>query len=33
MPYHHGRRRLAVRAAAVTGCAALLSGLTVAGAT
>jgi hypothetical protein len=33
MPYHHGRRRLAVRAAAVTGCASLLSALTVAGAT
>ena len=33
MPYHHGRRRLAVRAAAVTGCAALLGALTVAGAT
>ena len=25
MPHEHGRRRLAVRAAAVTGCAALLS--------
>jgi hypothetical protein len=33
MPYHHGRRRLAVRAAAVTGCASLLSALAVAGAT
>ena len=33
MPHHHGRRRLAVRAAAVTGCASLLSALVVAGAT
>ena len=33
MPYHHGRRRLAVRAAAVTGCASLLGALAVAGAT
>ncbi len=33
MPYHHGRRRLAVRAIAVTGCASLLSALAVAGAT
>jgi hypothetical protein len=33
MPNHHGRRRLAVRAAAVTGCASLLSALVVAGAT
>jgi hypothetical protein len=33
MPYHHGRRSLAVRAAAVTGCASLLSALAVAGAT
>ncbi len=33
MPNHHGRRRLAVRAAAVTGCASLLSALAVAGAT
>ena len=33
MPQHHGRRRLAVRAAAVTGCASLLSALAVAGAT
>jgi hypothetical protein len=33
MPYHHRRRRLAVRAAAVTGCASLLSALVVAGAT
>ena len=33
MPHHHGRRRLAVRAAAVTGCASLLGALTVAGAT
>jgi hypothetical protein len=33
MPDHHGRRRLAVRAAAVTGCASLLSALAVAGAT
>jgi hypothetical protein len=33
MPNHHGRRRLAVRAVAVTGCASLLSALAVAGAT
>jgi hypothetical protein len=33
MPDHHGRRRLAVRAVAVTGCASLLSALAVAGAT
>ena len=33
MRHHLGRRGLAVRAAAVTGCAALLSGLAVAGAT
>src|ERR1700734_4280978 len=33
MPNHHGRRRLAGRAAAVTGCASLLSALAVAGAT
>ena len=33
MSHHHGRRRLAVRAAAVTGCASLLSALAVAGAT
>ena len=33
MPNHHGRRRLAVRAAAVTGCASLVSALAVAGAT
>ncbi len=33
MPHHHGRRRLAVRAAAVTGCASLVSALAVAGAT
>ena len=33
MPYHHGQRRLAVRAIAVTGCASLLSALAVAGAT
>src|SRR6478609_6278614 len=33
MPHHPGRRRLAVRAAAVTGCAALLSALALAGAT
>ena len=33
MPNHHGRRRLAVRAAAVTGCASLLGALAVAGAT
>src|SRR5580692_6557769 len=33
MPNHHGRRRLAVRVAAVTGCASLLSALAVAGAT
>ncbi len=33
MPYHRGRRRLAVRAAAVTGCASLLGALAVAGAT
>ena len=33
MRHHRGRRGLAVRAAAVTGCAALLSGLAVAGAT
>jgi hypothetical protein len=33
MRHHLGRRGLAVRAAAVTGCAALLSGLGVAGAT
>ena len=33
MSYHHGRRRLAVRAAAVTGCASLLSALAVASAT
>ena len=33
MPYHRDRRRLAVRAAAVTGCASLLSALAVAGAT
>lgn len=32
MPHHHGRRRLAVRAVAVTGCASLLSALAVAGA-
>src|ERR1700733_9783709 len=33
MPNHHGGRRLAVRAAAVTGCASLVSALAVAGAT
>ena len=33
MPHHPGRRRLAVRAAAVTGCASLLSALALAGAT
>ena len=33
MPYHRDRRRLAVRAAAVTGCASLLSAFAVAGAT
>ena len=33
MPNHPGRRRLAVRAAAVTGCATLVSALAVAGAT
>ncbi len=32
MPHHPGRRRLAVRAAAVTGCASLLSALALAGA-
>ena len=33
MSHHPGRRRLAVRAAAVTGCAALLSAIALAGAT